>query len=223
MLVISPHLDDAVLSCGCLLASHPGSTVLTVFAGTPPDAQRLTAWDERCGFRSAEEAVAARRREDLAALAQLGAHAQWLDFCDGQYGCTPALDELAVTLEAALLELLPDVVLYPLGLHHADHLLVHDATAVALRALSGAIALAYEDVPYRAMHGELQQRLSALASSGLCSTPARLHADAAQPLKSRALQAYASQVRAMSADELDNATLPERCWRLEPRQPLVTR
>lgn len=35
LLVVSPHLDDAVLSCGCWLASRPGAAVVTVFAGRP--------------------------------------------------------------------------------------------------------------------------------------------------------------------------------------------
>jgi len=215
MLVISPHLDDAVLSCGRLLAAHPGSTVLTVFAGAPPEARQLTEWDRRCGFAGAGEAIAARRREDEAALALLGATPHWLDFCDGQYHCTPNFDELITALEAAMLDLLPDVVLYPLGLDHPDHVLVHDACAAALRALTGALAFAYEDVPYRARRGQLQQRLSALASGGLCATPARLHADGADALKVQAVRAYASQLAGFDPHELEDAALPERYWRIE--------
>jgi LmbE family N-acetylglucosaminyl deacetylase len=216
MLVISPHLDDAVLSCGQLLASHPGSTVITVFAGTPQDGQQATDWDGRCGFRNAAEAMQARRREDETALALLGARPHWLGFCDSQYGITPRLDDLSDALQAALLDLLPDVVLYPLGLFHSDHLLVHDAATAALAALTGALAFAYEDVPYRGRRSELQQRLAALASGGICATPARLHADGSDALKARAVQAYASQLHAFGAHGLDDAAMPERCWRLEP-------
>ena len=98
MLVISPHLDDAVFGCGRLIAAHPGSVVVTVFAGVPRDPERLTEWDAACGFRSAAEAVATRRREDQAALALLDATPRWLDFCDSQYDETPALSELAAAL-----------------------------------------------------------------------------------------------------------------------------
>jgi LmbE family N-acetylglucosaminyl deacetylase len=42
LLVVSPHCDDAVLSCGSLLETHPGSAVVTVFAGTQPAGQPLT-------------------------------------------------------------------------------------------------------------------------------------------------------------------------------------
>src|SRR5436853_287558 len=50
MVAISPHLDDAVLSCGQLLAARPGSVVITVFAGMPRDGSQQTDWDRRCGF-----------------------------------------------------------------------------------------------------------------------------------------------------------------------------
>jgi hypothetical protein len=33
--VLSPHLDDAVLSVGRFLAANPGTVVITVFAGIP--------------------------------------------------------------------------------------------------------------------------------------------------------------------------------------------
>jgi LmbE family N-acetylglucosaminyl deacetylase len=37
IVVLSPHLDDAVLSCGVLLAANGGARVVTVFAGMPTD------------------------------------------------------------------------------------------------------------------------------------------------------------------------------------------
>ncbi|MCV5262168.1 PIG-L family deacetylase, partial [Escherichia coli] len=76
-LVISPHLDDGVFGCGQLLAAHPGSTVLTVFAGVP-EAAPAPEWDRRCGFTSAQAAMAARREEDRRALTRLAARPLWL-------------------------------------------------------------------------------------------------------------------------------------------------
>ena len=55
MLVISPHLDDAVLSCGALLAAHRGAVVATVFAGVPRDPRQRTEWDARSGVADAAE------------------------------------------------------------------------------------------------------------------------------------------------------------------------
>ena len=45
VVIVSPHLDDAVLGCGNFMAAHPGAVVVTVFAGQSariphePDAQ----------------------------------------------------------------------------------------------------------------------------------------------------------------------------------------
>lgn len=36
VVVLSPHLDDAVLGCGHLMAAHPGVQVITVFAERAP-------------------------------------------------------------------------------------------------------------------------------------------------------------------------------------------
>ena len=107
MLVISPHLDDAVLSCGALLAAHRGAVVATVFAGVPRDPRQRTEWDARSGFADAAEALAARRAEDAAALAELGAAPRWLDFRDDQYGDPERVDELAAALGAVFDEV-PD-------------------------------------------------------------------------------------------------------------------
>ncbi|HJV63296.1 MAG TPA: PIG-L family deacetylase [Albitalea sp.] len=216
MLVISPHLDDAVLSCGRLLAARPGSTVLTVFAGVPRDARRLTEWDRRCGFASAAQAIAERRREDCAALAELEARPRWLDFLDSQYGETPTVDAVCEALRAAIIECGPDVVLYPLGLFHSDHLLVHEASRAALEAFPATPAMAYEDSPYRGMPGLLQQRLGIFLAQGLCATPARLEAqDAFAARKAQALRRYASQLAGLGSGGDADAAQPERFWTLE--------
>jgi LmbE family N-acetylglucosaminyl deacetylase len=216
MLVISPHLDDAVLSCGCPLADHPGSIVVTVFAGAPRDPDQRTDWDARCGFASAGQAVAVRRQEDRAALAQLRATPVWLDFCDSQYGETPAVEAVGDALERLIGELRPVQVLFPLGLYHSDHLLVHAASRPALRALRHADALAYEDVPYRGLPGLLQRRLAELEAVHVRATPARVDTGPGSPArKAQALRAYASQWRAFGEQGLDDAAQPERCWRLD--------
>src|SRR4051812_33085440 len=99
MVVISPHLDDAVFSCGEWLAGHPGATVVTVFAGVPTVGDRLTEWDARCGFGSAAEAVMVRRDEDRRAQALVEADAVWLDFTDSQYGESPDDSSVVAALE----------------------------------------------------------------------------------------------------------------------------
>jgi LmbE family N-acetylglucosaminyl deacetylase len=214
MLVISPHLDDAVFGCARLLAARPGSTVLTLFAGTPADGAQLTPWDARCGFGSAEEAMAVRRREDRAALALLGATPHWLDFCDSQYGQTPTPAALAAAVRRVVQDLSPHSVLFPLGLYHSDHLLAHDACMAALRD-TGIAAFAYEDALYRGMPGQLQQRLAALAAQRTQATPVRLALGGSDELKAQAVRAYDSQLRSFGAGGYEDTAQPERCWRLD--------
>lgn len=61
ILIVSPHLDDAVFSCGELMAQHAGAIVVTVFSAAPPAFNHLTAWDATCGFQTTAQAVASRR------------------------------------------------------------------------------------------------------------------------------------------------------------------
>lgn len=219
-LIVSPHLDDAVLGCGRWLAAHSGCTVVTVFAGTPSDPAQLTDWDARCGFVSAGQAIEVRRREDRAALAQLGATPVWLDFCDSQYAQTPSVDAVRDALRLLLDELRPGRVLYPLGLFHSDHFLVHDASRAALRECPDTRALVYEDALYRGRPGLLQQRLIELASHGTRATPARLDGtEGASSRKAEAVLAYASQRRAFGEHGMDDAAQPERFWTLEDAEP----
>ena len=210
-LVISPHLDDAVLACGQWLAAHPGCTVLTLFAGVPPDAGRLTDWDARSGFGSAREAIGARRREDERALKLLRAQARWLDFPDGQYGPSAPVDTLAAAVREALIETKPSLLLCPMGLFHADHRLAHDAAVAAARGLGIERLRFYEDVPYRAMPGVLQARLAEWAAAGVPATPAAEQPVGGDEAKARALRLYASQRRAFGGGWPD-AALAERHW-----------
>ena len=71
MIYFSPHLDDAVLSCGEQIAVDEEPMVITVLAGSP-GVKPVTQYDVNCGFRNGEEAVMYRRWEDRRAVAVLG-------------------------------------------------------------------------------------------------------------------------------------------------------
>jgi LmbE family N-acetylglucosaminyl deacetylase len=182
---LSPHLDDAVLSCGGLLHLHTRAgarvVVVTLCAGNPPAgplsefAEALHArWAGPAGAPAAPaEMCAARRAEDLAALADLGAEAVHLDIPDCIYRLTPATGRPLYTSEAALfgavsaseLSLIRRVAaklttllhgfgryrLYvPLAIgQHVDHQLTRRAAEVA-----GGVFAHYEDYPYVARQGE---------------------------------------------------------------------
>jgi LmbE family N-acetylglucosaminyl deacetylase len=87
--VLSPHLDDAVLSLGPAIATwaRAGSQVriVTALAGRPGSRAAAGPWDAASGFDTEGAAMDARRREDLLACAEVGAIPVWLDFADGQY------------------------------------------------------------------------------------------------------------------------------------------
>jgi len=215
---VSPHLDDAVLGCGALLAAHPGAVVITALAGGPPSWDTVTPWDAACGFAPGEDVIAARRAEDREALHHLGASPLWLDHRDAQYGGPPTLDELRRDLEQTLSTLGPDRLLIPLGLFHSDHLAVAEASIPLVRSLSSVTVHAYEDVPYRGLAGLVPRALSRLAEHGIRAERVSLPVpEEALERKRRAVHCYRSQLRGLSTEGragFEDAFRPEGHWRL---------
>jgi LmbE family N-acetylglucosaminyl deacetylase len=213
--VISPHLDDGVLSCGDLLAERPGSVVLTAFAGRPSVYPPRTSWDERAGFAPGADVVAARRQEDERALTMLGARPRWLDFPDPQYGSKPTQRDLANALAEALAEAAADVVVMPLGLFHEDHVLTSDAALDVLRNRPSWIWLIYADAIYRPLPDLLNRRAEALRDTGFVLNDMRVASSVASDQKRRAVACYASQVSALERSwdgGAADAFAPECYW-----------
>ncbi|WP_175717760.1 PIG-L deacetylase family protein [Burkholderia anthina] len=218
-LVISPHLDDAVFSCGQLLAQAPGSVVVTVFAGIPPRDAAAPPWDRRAGFRTAGEAMRIRRDEDRRALALLGARPVWLDFLDDQYG-TPAASTAIAARVADTLDAHPAFgVLAPAGLFHRDHLQVQQAVLPLLRDRAAAHTWRfYEDVPYRRIDGLMARRVIGWRERGWIGHPVAAPAGArtgGAPEKAAAVEAYASQIALFEPHMRADLREPETYWRLE--------
>jgi LmbE family N-acetylglucosaminyl deacetylase len=104
---LSPHLDDAALSCGGLIHQQVQAgarpLVITCFAGVPDyrvlspfAAEQHRRWGEPAG------PVALRRAEDAAALAHLGAAYEHWDYLDCIYRRDPASGEFLYASEEAL-------------------------------------------------------------------------------------------------------------------------
>ncbi|CAG9248534.1 LmbE family protein [Burkholderia cepacia] len=222
-LVVSPHLDDAVFSCGRLLAQAPGSIVVTVFAGIPPRGTPAPPWDRRAGFDHADEAVRARRAEDGRALALLDAHPVWLDFLDDQYGVPAASTAIAASLAEAIDTHDGFGVLAPAGLFHRDHLQVQQAVLSLLPHNADMPTHAshvwrfYEDVPYRRIGGLMARRVIDWRERGWIAhpvgAPAGSHARGAAA-KAAAVAAYASQVALFEPHMRADLQEPETYWRL---------
>lgn len=162
--ILSPHFDDAVLSCWHVLAGAGEVLVVNVFAGEP-SAGTLGWWDELAGATDSVAAVRMRVEEDRRALALAGCTAVNLPFLDSQYrqpGEAPG--EIAEALREVVAA---DARLYApvsLGNHHRDHTAVREA-ALALHA-EGADLRLYADLPHATVLGWPQWVLDGDPSAG---------------------------------------------------------
>jgi LmbE family N-acetylglucosaminyl deacetylase len=124
IVVVSPHLDDGVLSLGALLAARAreGARVelLTVLACDPASSAPAGGWDSRAGHATEGESARARREEDRRACAFLGVAPVWLPFGSIDYerhgADADVLDAVAEAVAGADEVLLPG---FPLS--HPDH------------------------------------------------------------------------------------------------------
>ena len=143
IVVVSTHLDDAVLSCWSVVAGDADVAVVTVFTGGPDDPSLVTDWDRDTGLRS-KERMAARIEENRAALGIAGRIPTDLGFLESQYGARSF--DTAVMAEClcdAELVYLPAGIGVPGGRVHGDHVFVRDA-CLEIRP----DALLYADQPY---------------------------------------------------------------------------
>jgi LmbE family N-acetylglucosaminyl deacetylase len=209
---LSPHLDDAALSCGGAIARHTsaGAHVLVVTLCTAAPAPNTPlgrfAHDHHLMWGLApERAMAERQREDDLALDRLGADTYRAGMLDAIYrmpeaytdnstlfGTPAAGDPLSYSahqLVAALQRRAPSATFYaPLGVgNHVDHQIIHIA---AREAIGPALAF-YEDFPYVLSPEAFERRLGALAQRFVPST---ITIDTTLTRKIGAISAYTSQL-----------------------------
>ena len=123
-MVVSPHLDDGVLSLGASIAAwrRAGATVglLTVFGCDPASDAPTGGWDRRAGFATEGESARARREEDRRACATVGAEPVWLSFGSVDYDRHGDEDDVRRAVRDAVAG--ADLVLLPgFPLSHPDH------------------------------------------------------------------------------------------------------
>ena len=211
LVVISPHLDDAVLSCAEVLRRHPGSTVITAFAGRPSDG-RWSNWDRTC-FRAGQDPIPVRREEDRRALAMLGASPIHLPFLDVEYEEPCTVEEVAGALERQLADLDPPHVLVPLGIKHHDHEMTHRAASLLFDERRRWTI--YAELPYRVEYGDLvARRRRELEEASVELTPEHVPRDDNRLAKLAAIQEYRSQVRALGEQRIRRSLRRERYWRV---------
>jgi hypothetical protein len=246
LLLVSPHLDDAVFSCAALVERPEPIDVLTVASGAP-DPPRQGWWDVQCGFASSAESVPARLAEDDAAFAGTPHRRSYLGLLELQYRprrTAAEADLLAASVREWAAANPAGTVAVPAGAgcsprraarwrrrllrrscsppQHPDHVWVRDTVLDELAARE-ATPLLYEEVPY--LWGEpADAEVERAASRGRFDAEP-LTAEVDPTRKAERIAAYASQIAEISPSRgrLDDpATLlpQERYWLL--RRPTTS-
>jgi LmbE family N-acetylglucosaminyl deacetylase len=160
VVILSPHLDDAVLSCWSVLTGPRPVEVVNVFTAAPPRGTGLHAGDLLTGVQDPVANAGVRVEEDRAALALAGVRPRNLDLLEHLHWV--ATRRLARLRGRGRLRELRDAVagrldgearVYaPAGLGgHPDHVLVRELACRLLRA--GSPVSFYADQPYCYVHG----------------------------------------------------------------------
>ncbi|NKQ35915.1 MAG: PIG-L family deacetylase [Chloroflexi bacterium] len=210
---LSPHLDDAALSCGGQIfqATAVGQRILilTIMAGNPAGSAQSGYADmlhER--WQLGADVVAQRRVEDIAACHILGADYQhWTvpdciyrtdaenkplyeDWAEITGSIHPADEPLVEALAKRLAQLPPHGrIIAPLTVgKHVDHQIVRQAAEMGC----GDDLFYYEDYPYVQIPGMLAEIIPPESPEWTAVT-IPLSAEALQ-VKARAIEAYVSQV-----------------------------
>ena len=222
---LSPHLDDAVLSCGGLIYErakhglHP--LVITCFAGAP-DYRTLSplAAEQHRMWGQPTDPIAHRRGEDAAAMAYLGSHYQHWQYLDCIYRRQTDSGVFLYATEAALFgkvsgddlgladqlaarlarpRSVEGTVFYaPLAVgHHVDHQILSQTGRVLCSG--GYKVMFYEDHPY----AEDGDSLASALQEWPCALLPAVHAlnEEALWVKIRAIRCYHSQVGVLFGSE----------------------
>jgi LmbE family N-acetylglucosaminyl deacetylase len=149
VVVLSPHLDDAIMSIGgtmhLLGRLGVAMRVVTLFAGDPERVTAPSYWDLHRGTKTAGEAFRERRAEDRAASEALGVEPVWLPFIDDSYLARRDPAEIWAAVAPHLAD--AAAVLAPGSpLAHGDH---RYTTALAVDRLGSTVPmLFYAEQPY---------------------------------------------------------------------------
>jgi LmbE family N-acetylglucosaminyl deacetylase len=209
VVVVSPHLDDGVLSLGAAMSTWARSgarvELLTALACDPDSRAPTGGWDARGGFATEGESARARREEDAAACTTLGVTPTWLPFGSVDYERHGDEREVAAAVRDAIggaeLVLLPG---FPLS--HPDHEWLVRAL-VESAPPAGGLAF-YAEQPYAARAGSLAALPPWLTErTGLAPSLAELPGPVqARVAKWRAVRRYRSQLPLLGLGGLRGGT-----------------
>lgn len=229
MVVLSPHIDDAVLSCGALIRLLDGRVsrlVVTLCCGNPENEHAKQGNRTRSRQRKGFASPATRRKEDIEALHQIDCDFVHLGFKDAVYRRSPTtgrliyqhsrqrwhrpnpgdaahVEELYLVLRRLCHNMGTILLLSPMGIgYHVDHVI---CALTALRLNDRQVRLLfYEDFPYvvdrRVGSGEDDDPVRALARLS-CVPGRRFYAPVDVALKAETLSFYSSQLPSLFEDE----------------------
>jgi hypothetical protein len=154
VVVLSPHFDDAVLSCWSVLTGAGPVRAVNVFAAVPRSGF-VTQYDRVCGARDSADHVRRRAAEDVEALELAGRAPVNLPFLDRQYRRpwqSPRLKDLDARLAAAVAGV--SALYAPAAIGYAAHVDHRLARQLGLAlARHGIPVNLYADLPYAASYG----------------------------------------------------------------------
>lgn len=238
LLLLSPHFDDAALSCAALIARKEPIDVLTLFAGSPQP-RRQGKWDRVTGFADSAESRRVRQAEERSAFADTPHRLAFLDLVEAEYLSAPRAQDDAKEIEAATSRWLEQnfggVVAVPAGagripglitavrhrlglrgpLRHRDHLFVRDVALDVVAAYADAQAVLYEEFPYLWGQAADDEVRRITRSRGLFAERVVVHVDVQS--KAARIGVYTSQVphltfRGRRVDAGENLPEEERYW-----------
>ena len=160
IVVLSPHLDDAVFSLGGLLGK-PGQELLVATFFTQRSAKVVhTEWDRISGFSDSDQAIYERQRENNSTLSLYKATIRNYDYADFQYRKGNEDGKIKNKIIADIKSIMRSYGNRNLFIYgpatfggvitHPDHKIVHQAMMSVAREnnMSNIHFFIYEDFPY---------------------------------------------------------------------------
>lgn len=218
MLVVQPHLDDAVLGAWRQIMDRVASklVVATAFSGTPSRYPPLSKrpHDDICGFRRGEDVMSTRRAEDRQAIEMMGGRVVHMGMLDSQYLGEMAVDQVRPNGDRFSFHRQveaewetcgrPVEVWCPAGVAHPDHMWVLQQM-VEFCTRRDVRLRCWLEPGYRSRYPELAGKaLAALVDQTDTAIPWMLAAT-----KLAAIRCYVSQMHALSSLSLIDALTVE--------------
>jgi LmbE family N-acetylglucosaminyl deacetylase len=147
--IISPHIDDAILSLGGFISSFKNSgNIVIKYIFSISDWTNARAIGGKVYKKNAQSVTLLRKNEEMKASELLNYRYEYLDLLDFPLRRNVTDSETVETIRKNLTGSIgkDEICFFPLGLSHPDHVLIREI-GFALKE-EGYLVLFYEDLPY---------------------------------------------------------------------------